>query len=391
MTLAVTPMQSGGLFRRAVRIVTSGPAVAYQFGGRFPVTGSYSDDATVLFPTSALGTFHVVAGVPSHTTGPDKAAWLAIAAPAGPTQVTVAPSVPLEQGIGLPIEPGKPQTVTLGAHDVLNLRSTGPGDDLTGTLVESTAPVAVFTGNEIALPPGVDGCCMDHLEHQLPPTAAWGTVHVAGRSQPRWQEPEHWRVVAAHWDTVVSFQPLVAPETTLQPGDHVDISTGADFVVTASRPVLLAQILASCGELPDLSSWSQPCVTADDCSPGHDCVLESSSAPQVGCLALGDPSLILVPPAEQHLPTYAFVVPAGYARGYVTITSVGLPSLAIDGVPLPPQLFEAIAGTPAYVVRRPIEAGFHRVASDGPIAVTVYGWSEYVSYGYAAGWGLATP
>ena len=71
--------------------------------------------------------------------------------------------------------------VTLGAFDVLNLETDVAGADLTGTVVESSRPVAVFAGAEAANVPFVDGTIVgwaDHLEEQLPPDRTHGTRFV---------------------------------------------------------------------------------------------------------------------------------------------------------------------------------------------------------------------
>src|SRR5581483_10686070 len=77
--------------------------------------------------------------------------------------------------------------VTLDPYEVLNLESDGIPGDLTGTTVESSAPVVVFTGGERGIapydtpnlpkPPNYDPmqlCCTDHLEEQLLPITSAG-------------------------------------------------------------------------------------------------------------------------------------------------------------------------------------------------------------------------
>ena len=43
-----------------------------------------------------------------------------------------------------PMIPGESQVFTLNRYDVLNLETDAPGDDLTGSIILSSEPVAVF-------------------------------------------------------------------------------------------------------------------------------------------------------------------------------------------------------------------------------------------------------
>ena len=58
--------------------------------------------------------------------------------------------------------------------------------------------------------------------------------------------------------------------------------------------------------------------------------------------------------------------------------------VSLDDEVLEDELFEPI--TPEYrVARRQIEDGVHRVSSDARVAIVVYGYDQYVSYGYPGG------
>src|SRR5207247_11189177 len=59
------------------------------------------------------------------------------------------------------------------------LRSTHPTPtDLSGTLIQSSNPIAVFGGHQCAnIPPGSVAC--DTILEELPPTTAWGKNFVS--------------------------------------------------------------------------------------------------------------------------------------------------------------------------------------------------------------------
>src|SRR5699024_3059198 len=73
-----------------------------------------------------------------------------------------------------PDEQGK-ITLTMQPFEVLNLpgAADAPVEDLTGTLVEASAPVSVFGGHSCVYVPFTSPAC-DHLEDQLFPLETWG-------------------------------------------------------------------------------------------------------------------------------------------------------------------------------------------------------------------------
>ena len=58
--------------------------------------------------------------------------------------------------------------------------------------------------------------------------------------------------------------------------------------------------------------------------------------------------------------------------------------VTFDGNPLAPDFFEKVSKT-YKMARFYVDAGVHRVKSDKAVAVDVYGFDQYVSYGYPAG------
>ncbi|MEZ4472977.1 MAG: IgGFc-binding protein [bacterium] len=110
---------------------------------------------------------------------------IAILATAPDTVVTVRPgSTRLAADPGGQVVPDAEGLIqlTLQPHEVLTLNGrNGPYPvterDLSGAVVESSEPVAVFASHQCARVPGSLGAC-DHLEEQLFPTDAWGRRFV---------------------------------------------------------------------------------------------------------------------------------------------------------------------------------------------------------------------
>jgi hypothetical protein len=419
-------MGSPGVHWKGYRISSTAPVVAYQFNPLENVA-VYSNDASLLLPVDTFATEFIVM---SREQVPGSSATFrggfSVVAASAQTEVTITPSARTQAGGGLPaLAAGQGHTVTLEPYQVLNVKSDQNETDLTGSVVTANRPIGVFGTHDGALSATVAEarsrglCCLDHLEHQLYPVATWGTSYVAARSQPRGIAPDYWRIVAAEDGTRVTFEPAIAhAPVTLNRGKFIDFPSTRDFVITAAKPVMVGQVLASSGEIVNAAPGTT-CVTAGDCDDGYSCEYsqrangtfdfmclppECSAAgsssgcpnghvcacpPERGCSCqpLGDPTLILVPPTSQYRASYVFLSPNKYAFDFVNIVAPADAVVALDGQTLAPSSFVAIGGT-WKAARYAVQDGVHKVTADKPVGVVVYGYDDDVSYGYAGGLNL---
>jgi hypothetical protein len=406
------------LTRRAYRVRSRHPVIAYQFN---PLAQAdvYSNDASLLLPTSALGTRTTVLGWPQTlaTRGDagqrspnDFRGTLTVVGTQSGTEVTVRFGRAVDRVLGLEAgeswSAGESATFTLGPLDTLNLETDGFLADFTGTLVTSSAPVAIYTGSEGADVPTFDTldarlCCADHLEDQLVPDSSLGSEFVLARTPARAasinlaladpsasllesEEYEIVRVLAVSPGTTRIDTGLAPPfdAFTLEEGEVATLVLDRDTTLVADQPVSIIQLLAS-----------QNAVGIPPLYPG------------------GDPALVVVPPVDQFRSDYVFLTPSTYAFDAVTIVAVPDTQILLDGAPLPgtcerrelsgpstragsrwelfrcPLSFPEIGGD--FAVRGGVQGdGVHRVRSDRPVGVVVSGFDVYVSYAYAAGMNL---
>ena len=388
----------------AFRIVSTGPVVAYQFN---PIVQQFSNDASVLIPVQALGSDYYVIGWPTaNPCGP----------PSGPlhmesipdhTAVTVVGVLPDTDVEVMPTHPvkatGGPSGMqiattargvsigaTIGPYDVVNLESDQPevdiqecfnyldrDGDFTGTVVRSSKPVAVFTSLERGIglggaeppdPPGWDGttCCTDHMEEQMLPTTALGWQFTVNRSpvrstDPGYVEPDLYRILGTVDGTVVT--------TNLPPpNDRITVNAGRQKTFHAYRgftakaeggAIVLAQVLISQGYIPQGGT--------------------------------GDPDLVVFPPAEQQRDHYLFLVPPTWEQNYMALAVPEGATVSVDGLGLdlmagctPGEIGE-LEGTMFRQVTCAVDEGSHRVESDRPLGLTVYGYYNVGSYAYPGG------
>ena len=374
------------LSSRAFRITASSPIVVYQFN---TFENAFSNDASLLLPTNALGQVYRVinwsAGHPAKIPGFNiiDRSYVTIVGTKENTSVTVKPSWRIKGNAPIAAtDIGGTITVTLGPFDVLNLEtddatlaeSANAGvADLTGTTVQSSQPVAVFSGVEstsapyhVDIPtyPGWDSgdtCCLDHLEEQMFPLESIGKRYVVTRSPVRstgsYKEPDVLRFVgAAATATVTTSLPAPFDSFVLQPGEVKDTWADADVIVSSTEPVLIGQLLISQGYVDGPFK--------------------------------GDPSLTVFPPVEQYRTEYVFLTPGSWSENWVVIAAEVGTSVTIDGG-FPNGCITAPGGNldgVTYEARRcPIGEGAHSLSGDKPFGIVAYGYGSAGSYAFAGG------
>jgi hypothetical protein len=198
------------------------------------------------------------------------------------------------------------------------------------------------------------------LEEQVMPIAALGTSYVVGRSPVRsaggFQEADVVRFVgAADVTQVTTNLPAPLNSFTLQPGEVQTAWSQGHVIVTATKPLVVSQLQVSY----QLASGTEQ----------------------------GDPSLVIIPSVQNYTTAHAVTSPAGWTSTHFVITHPAAAKLSVDGAP-PAGCNTVTAGTIAAtsfaVTTCSAKASQHRVASDLPIGVIVYGYGVKASFAYPA-------
>lgn len=386
----VTKLEGTSLTNRVVTLTSDIAVTATQFNPSDP-NSLGSADSALLLPYNTLGKEYRALTQPQTQLG-DPAFVSVVAVMDGQTVVQVTAAAKVMAGAGLPsFKVGVATPVTLKQGQVLNLETNALGADLTGTRVQSDKVVAVFSGNRSSVvpqaqkcvfapntPAGDPGvckgtstvcvddvdcpsiCCADHAEEQLPPVSHWGTAFVVAQLQPRdpsSKEIDVVRVLAAADQTTVATQPPQGPPKVLNAGEVAEFTLKADFVVLASKPVLVGQ-------------W-----------------MSSASTIGVAGNEDGDPMMQLVPPVSRFATLATFTVPDGYGKRYVNLAIPPGATASIDGAPV--AVSAQILGSGGWsVARKAVEPGVHKLTATAPVGLTVYAWSKGVAVGTAGAVGL---
>jgi hypothetical protein len=345
----------------AYRVRSTRPVTVYQFNPLEYQVGSvytYSNDASLLLPTTAWRLTYMVATRP-HWTKKDFPAFYAVTANVDGTTVTLQPSPS-----GWDIRPGAGVAadgtglVLLNRGDVLQVLSAG--GDPTGTLVLADRPVQVIAGHHACNVPE-DTPAADHLEDAMFPIDTLGKDYlVAAPAVPYSTAPQTHvvRIVAAEGPTVLQYDPPMDAPTVLDGvGAFFDVNAAQAFRVTADKRILVAQFMVG----------------------------------QEAGGGAGDPAMALAVPVGQYLAQYLFHAPVNYEQSYVNIVAPSGAQVTLDGVAVPVVAFQPIGGTGYSVARVKFTNtgnGTHRVQSESKVGISVYGYGQYTSYWYPGGLNL---
>jgi len=370
----------------AYRIESDLPVTVYQFNPLDNSTEVFSNDASILFPAHVLdGDYTAVTGDGTRMGFPmdfNAGAFVTVAATEDDTSVTFFPPkmIPLYAG-DTKVKLMRGQTYTIMSNAVMSLFQNIAGQgNLSGTRIRADKPVAVFSGNVASFEPTPqNGCCADHLEHQMLPLAAWGSSYVVVAAAPNSGSQEdkvRVRLTGSFDGTQLTYFPQKPAGAPLIISAYQTVAFTADtsFVVRSDKPFAATEFLLS-----------NEVVTAD---PTPDDDADNGTWP-------GDPAMILVPPTAQYQSHYIFFVPAEYALNFVTIVREAGAQVLLDGVDVSADpAWDDVATVDGVTWQRGhFELGFgpHRVDSGGDdqkVGITVVGYDTAVSFGYAGGSGV---
>ena len=427
---------TGGLFGSLNGIGTCENAPG---GGKRCGYFTFSNDASLLLPAHILGTSHVVVTqehmvFAGNNSGGNVSRSLnghvTIVATQDNTVVTVRSSAVTRAGPGVAaFAKGEQRSITLNSYDVLQIASNSLGNnnviecapnpfgiagsscrqdnDLTGSVVTSDKPVAVFGGSSCTLRPFNRVAC-DHIEEQVFPFNTWGTSFIAAKSNPLRlnngafatnSPPDHFKIVSGcpasqcPNGTNITITPSNAVSAILPPTTRCAI--GSNLMTGTCRLVGVTSVEFKSSSNFRIES-DQPIAVAWF-TPG-----QGNSSGLATDPSEGDPSMILLPPIQQWRSNYTVLAGRDFKSNYlgISIDNTRVLRVEVDGVAVTGLV--GIAGTNYAVKNHSVTGGTHLVnvvprspqplQPDGGVypgipgaGVTVYGYDQYVSYGYTGG------
>ncbi|XP_060071250.1 uncharacterized protein LOC132551155 [Ylistrum balloti] len=322
---------------------------------------TYSCDAFLGLPTDVLGTeYYAVTYYP-----PSRQCELMIVAVNDSTSVSITVGEAIGSRYiswgGRNYKKGNTLTVTMNRFDTFQLVTYG---DLTGTYIESSKAVSVFSGN---MKTNIGrGGSSDHLVEHLTPVSTWGkrfvTVPVPLRTVG-----DYFKFIASESNTKVKISGGYSSSFTLNnPGKMVQktISSKAYCLVESDKPILVVQF----------------------------CLSQQSSREK------SDPMMMIIPPVEQYGADYTFTTPkyslGSYNNYFMFIIKESEKSgLRVDGNAFPSNTkYNKISGTDYVGGYISVSEGSHTVRHTSPISIFggyLYGQANYETYGFTTGMRMA--
>jgi len=329
----------GGTENKGIRITSNDPISVYGLNYYFGSTAAF-----LALPVNALGTDYRVVTFTSLNDFHDS--HFSVVATEDNTVLTIynhwtnsTSNITLNQG-----------------QTFINVEAHVTNEDITGSRIQSSHPVAVFGSNTCVNIP--DPTCMacDQVVEQMFPYYAWGknyiTVPLAGRDE----SGDIFRIVSSDDGNQITINGSLA--ATINAGDYYETNLSVASLITTSSPALLAQFAK--GQM---------------CSGN----------------TIGDPLMMLIPPREQFLTAYTLCTIEGFEANWVNIVApdYAVNSIYQDGLLIPNTAFTQVGTSSYFGARLPVSTGSHTFNSLHPFGLFVYGWNLANSYGYPGGGSLA--
>jgi len=375
---------------------------------------SASVDASLLLPSSAMTGNYRIFGYSSKNEGEQ---WgsvpggAAITATADNTVVTVQlgpkcgaelwPTAELGVCVSASIAPGiaeqKAKDIVeykMNAGDVIELVGAWAKDpqtknaDLSGSVVNASAPVQVIAFNAIAQLPDYSVANADHMEETVLPAEVLGNEYiVVPPTTPSGTAIGHVVRIYGNVDntrlTYPGTKPKGAPDM-LMAGDVVQIP-----------PLPVGQPAADCITVPDHCVVSEPFVVQGDQPFAVASFMVGGTLQMPGTdptNSQGDPSMTMEVAPKQFRKQYTFLAPADYQANFADVLVPMGAAVLLDGMPLAGTP-TAIPGTTWGFVRAKLNntgTGAHDISTthaDG-LGLQVEGFGYATSYYYPGGLNL---
>ena len=344
-----------------------------------------SNDASLLFPTGALGKTYFIMGWKSFWTDaqgyePDgfpkygfTSYITVVATSSGKTTVQITPATDVRAGVGLDgavidrVPSGQTRTHVLNEGEVLNYAvepRLGEGD-LTGSYVESDKSIAVFSAHNCAFIPDIQTPFCDHLGHQLTPTDTWGNEYINDLFAPRSPSGyfDVFRVMAQRDGTKVECEPAIAgcAHPNLKRGEWFQYNASQSHRLKANNPIEVGHFMTGSNYDGHIETCGESVKTG-----------------------VGDPAFTIAAATDQYINAYVFLTPPGYKEDWVNVTHKIGAVVTLDGAALgAPQ--ETLTTAGYAVTRVQIQDGVHSISSAEPFGIIAYGYDCDVSYAYPGG------
>ncbi len=337
-----------------------------------------SSDAFNVMPTDALGKKYMVMSYnnsrPYSSLSSMTPSQFAIVATEDGTHVRIEPKAPTHKKAS-----SKVQEFTLNQGESYLVEAyrneySSAQLDLTGSYVETSKPVAVFSGHTRASVPVKDswsGGSRDCLMEQMMPVESWGNnvflfPFKSGSNQSS-EENDLYRILAAFDGTEIKIDDIFI--TSLDKGEFHEGNLTRAHSVKSNKPIMV-------------------------------CQYKKSSKGSGNTTKVSDPFMMYIPQTENFDIFYRFIniqsheydttfknyYPV-YSEHYITVISKisAIPTIRLDNKPITGEKSYNIGNTGWAYIHIDVSQGVHTIESPSQFGLYIYGYGEANSYGYFGG------
>jgi hypothetical protein len=332
-----------------------------------------------VLPIESLGSNYIVLAYNANVStindsGQRTPSQFVIVASEDSTKVTITPSVPTR------FNGTAQQNIILNAGQVYLVQSDNIGNDpdLSRTVIKSSKPVAVFSGQQRSRVPFdvvATRASRDYMCEQMPPVESWSNEAVVvpfpapSRMENSNQAFDKLRIIAAYDNTELYVDNVLM--TVLDKAQIYEQNLVNPMHIKATAPIMAAGYKRSSG----LNSTSNTSYR-------------------------GDPLLQIIPTPNQYGESYRFITIQSYEydefSGFTNtvydehnISVISEPeniqTLLLDGQPLNPIIFKPVEGSSYRYAHIRISEGNHQMTGEKPFGLFVCGYGAANSYGYFCG------
>ena len=210
-------------------------------------------------------------------------------------------------------------------------------DDLTGSIITSDKPLAVFSGHQCGTPTD-DGTC-DYLVEQLPPHPTYGDLFFMAPFAVR-QSGELYRIGSLGAGAQVTINCECLPSSA-DGNNRVGLVSAGNGVYTAT---VGAGQYAECQTPQNSQTYccvtsSQPVTMAAYTLGNLIDNLQNIQDPPLPFNPIGDPALVYIPPATSYLNSYSLSTAKNLTTQFQGFISYILPTRIFDNSPQDRQRF----------------------------------------------------
>jgi gliding motility-associated-like protein len=263
--------------------------------------------------------------------------------------VTITPSTNTKTGF----QKGQSFNVVLNRGQTYMVQAALESEDITGSYITSSKPIAVFAGNPWT---GVPQECSnwDNLLEQMIPINAWGKQFVSAPSA--FTSYDLFRILASEDKTNVSVNGVFK---SIDKGQYYEYQSNQPSFIKADKPIMVAQYLVG-----------------GKCN-GH---------------SVGDPSMLLLNSIEQNRDTVILYNSPlqSITENYINliVQTDDIDNTTIDGAPIGNlSIFrDVVNGSPYSYLTLKVSDGSHLIINKGcGVIASAYGYGPAESYAYGGG------